>query len=495
MKQIILITLIAFCAASCNDWLDVRPETEQKEEDLFSSVNGFFDALTGCYMTMAGTDLYGERLMYTNIESLANQWYMPEDMTRYEDADLSKHDYTTDYCRSAIAAMYDGLFHTIAQANMIIKYADERADVFADETMLAVVQSEAYAIRAFCQFDVLRLFGQVPGGTQQVQLPYSYTTSIYEMPAYYGFDEYVGLLKEDIASALELLKENDPIFEYTFDELNGGASLADDHLAYRQSRLNYWAVKALEARMLLYVGEKQEAYRVAMEIIDATGADGAPLMELSGQSDLGSNYKALPHECLFYVSKFDLHDEALTILQGPEGHSFRPSDALVITADMYSDLYLDVVTTTYNRAGYMWTQTSEPGSSLQYYTLQKYAWNDEEEGSYMTTRQLLPMLRMAEMYLIAMEGAPSLTEANDLYAVYMEDHGIGPTMLAPLASEEELETFLLNEYRREFFGEGQMFYAYKRTDTRNVQWLENMEMSEEFYILPLPETEYNPNNL
>ena len=31
MKYILLITLIAFCTASCNDWLDVRPETEQKD--------------------------------------------------------------------------------------------------------------------------------------------------------------------------------------------------------------------------------------------------------------------------------------------------------------------------------------------------------------------------------------------------------------------------------------------------------------------------------
>ena len=26
---------------SCNNWLDVRPETEQKEEDQFSTENGF----------------------------------------------------------------------------------------------------------------------------------------------------------------------------------------------------------------------------------------------------------------------------------------------------------------------------------------------------------------------------------------------------------------------------------------------------------------------
>lgn len=496
MKYILLITLIAFCTASCNDWLDVRPETEQKEEDQFSSVNGFFDALTGCYMTMAGSDLYGERLMYTNIESLANLWYTPEEMSRYEDFDLSKHDYTTDYCRSAIEAIYGGLFNTIAQANMIIKYTDERADVFTDETMLNVVRGEAYAIRAYCQFDALRLFGQMPGGAQQVQLPYSYTTSIFEMPAYYGFDEYVGLLKEDIAQALELLEDNDPIFEYTFEELNGGASLANDHLGYRQSRLNYWAVKALEARMHLYVGETQDAYRVAMEIIDAQGADGAPVIELSGAADIASGYKALPNECLFYISKFDLHDEALTILSGPEGNSFRPSEALVITDDMYSDLYQDVASTSYNRGAQMWSPISAPGSSLVYRTLQKYYWDDEVGiGSGMTTHQLLPMLRLSEMYLIAMECAPSLTETNDLYAVYMEEHGIAPTMLTPFANEEEVEDFMLNEYRREFFGEGQMFYTYKRTHTQDVLWLEDVEATENFYTLPLPETEYNPNNL
>ena len=472
MKYILLITLIAFCTASCNDWLDVRPETEQKEEDQFSTVNGFWDALTGCYMTMAGSDLYGERLMYSNIESLANQWYMPEDMTRYEDEDLSKHDYTTDYSRSAIEAMYSGLFSAIVQANMLIKYADERADVFTDESMRAVVQGEAYAIRAYCQFDVLRLFGQVPQGSRQVELPYSYTTSIYEMPAYYGFGKYVDLLKEDIAKALELLEKNDPLFEYSFAELNTNISLLDDHLRYRQSRLNYWAVKALEARLHLYVGETADAYRVAMEVINAKGPDGSSVMELSGQADLESGYLAMPHECLFYVSKFDLHDEAWSILQGPEDQSFRPSTTLVITQDMFTNLYQDVSTTGYNRAGDMWTQVREPGSSLNYYTLQKYAWDDEAEESTMTTRQLLPMLRMAELYLIAMEGAPSMTEVNELYSVYMEDHGIAPTMLTPLADEQALKTFLLNEYRREFFGEGQMFYTYKRTNTTDVQWME-----------------------
>ena len=62
MKYTLLIILLAFCMTSCNDWLDVRPRTEQKDYDQFSTVDGFFDALVGTYMEMAATDAYGERL-------------------------------------------------------------------------------------------------------------------------------------------------------------------------------------------------------------------------------------------------------------------------------------------------------------------------------------------------------------------------------------------------------------------------------------------------
>ncbi len=65
-------------------------------------------------------------------------------------------------------------------------------------------------------------------------------------------------------------------------------------MCFRQSRLNYWAVRALHARMALYLGETQEAHDIAMEIINAKGADGEPLMALSGASDLTKGYNALP---------------------------------------------------------------------------------------------------------------------------------------------------------------------------------------------------------
>ena len=76
----------------------------------------------------------------------------------------------------------------------------------------------------------------------------------------------------------------------------------------------------------------------------------------------------------------------------------------------------------------------------------------------------------------------------------MEDHGISPTILNSLANMDEVQEFIINEYRREFFGEGLMFYTYKRLNAKEILWYDG-NVTESTYILPLPETEYNPNNL
>ena len=52
---------------------------------------------------------------------------------------------------------------------------------------------------------------------------------------------------------------------------------------------------------------------------------------------------------------------------------------------------------------------------------------------------------------------------------------------------------LEQEYRREFFAEGQVFYFYKRHQITQMWSKPSVEITESDYILPLPNTEYNPN--
>lgn len=494
MKYILLITMMACCMVSCNDWLDVRPETEQKDKDQFSTVGGFYDALTGCYMALAGDDAYGERLTMSNIESLANLWYMPEDRNTYgrlADWDLTKHDYTTDAARAAVKAFYGGLFNVIAQANMILKYADEQGDVFADTTALAIVKGEAYALRALCHFDVLRLFGQMPlNASKQVELPYSQVTGIDNMPAYYGYADYQRLLKADLDRAASLLYNNDPLFTYTFKELYKEANVSDHHLLYRQSHLNYWAVKALQARVHLYLGETTDAYRIAKEIIDAQGPDGAAVMKMSGPEDFAKGYKLCPTECLFYLSKHDVMTHSETFLIGGRENAFFGDD-LVLTAARFNTLYAGENLSSHNRYKNCWNEKIRSSSVANAYVATTKYYFDEKVENKILYYQLVPMLRMSEVYLIAMETSLNLSEVNALYKEYMVAHEVGDSRDFP--GLDEARRWIHAEYLREFVAEGQAFYTYKRTGAKEMQG-RTEPVGENDYVLPLPETEFNPNN-
>ncbi len=478
--------------SSCNEWLDVRPQTEQKEEDQFSTYEGFCNALTGCYMSMANQDIYGERLTMTNIESLANLWYLDEDKTsRYEDLALYKHDYTSTYAEDAIQVFYAGLFNTIAQANVIIKNINEKGNVIHNPAIRATIQGEAYAIRAYCQLDVLRLFGQCPqNATQTVMLPYSETTSIYEMPAYYKFEDYITKLKEDINMAESLLKNNDPVFSHSFSELNSAPDDVDDYMYYRQSRLNYWAVKALEARMNLYVGNKDKAYQIAKkEIIDAT-YNGQKVITLSGTEDFRAGYKLCPSECLFYLSKYDVMTYSSAFLIGGNTSTKYGQNNLAITPEMRTDLYNGQNTNSHNRYLNWWNNKVTDNFGQYMSAITKYFWNNETATNQTLYYQIIPMLRLSEIYLIAMECTTNLDEANQLYKDYMLSHDVANT--TDFTSLDDVRQFVIDEYRREFFAEGQMFYTYKRLKSTSMMWRET-PVSESEYILPLPRTEFNPN--
>ena len=81
--MMLCLSLFAF---GCNDWLDVQPKSQVKEEDLFSSESGFRDALTGIYALMGRVETYGGNSTMGFMDMLA-QTYSKVDYD-YEDAFL-----------------------------------------------------------------------------------------------------------------------------------------------------------------------------------------------------------------------------------------------------------------------------------------------------------------------------------------------------------------------------------------------------------------------
>ena len=465
--KIYLFILAVVLFSSCNDWLTVTPQNKTQEDDLFKTGDGYRVALNGLYQQMSENSLYGQELTW-GFMSVLSQNYVYDNLKSQRYKDAGAYEYGTSGCSSIIDGIWRKLYNTIANCNNLLQRIEtENPGLFElKELERNMIMGEAYSIRAFCQLDVLRLFGQMPqGASRQVELPYSETTSIDEMPAYYSFDDYVVKLESDLSKAESLLKDNDPLFQYTFSELNSANrnELSDSYMYYRQSRMNYWAVKAIQARMYLYLGKKDKAYMLAKEIIEAKGADGELVMTMSGETDIAKGYKACPSECLLYLSKYDVKTYSSVFLIGNKVDQQAGAGHLVISSSMLSDLYAGQNTGSHNRYLNCWNRNVKDASANLYGALTKYYFADDAENQ-MLYYQIIPLLRMSEIYLIAMETSSDLDEINEWYHDYMLAHSVVLNE-AGFSALSEVPGEMVNEYRREFYGEGQMFYTYKICST------------------------------
>jgi hypothetical protein len=499
IKIYTVIAVLALSAVSCEEWLDVMPKTMQNAEVMFDSYQGYKDALTGCYLKMKSRNLWGEHMTITTVEYLAQHWEL-WDENETVDA-IKKHDYLDDNVRPIFQRIYAGLFNVIVQANTIIEAMPKTGETaIEDPDCRGVIEGEAYAIRALCHFEALRLFGQVPGGSQSVRLPFTDDVSR-EPSRYYDYAEYIRLIEADLTKAEALLLEHDPFVEHTVETVNNSGAAAgtirDPFLHYRQLRLNYWAVKALQARFYLYTGKTAEAYAAANAVIQA--ANNGKGFNLAGGvsaiNNIASKYYALPGEGLFMLSNHQLVDYISSIFLG-EGTTYvnvhMTPQRMEGTASVFGLFGEPYAASTNNRFKSIWIRKSSIYAPRPVFELLKYDQRNTTTMSNMNLllyKQLMPVLRLSEMYLIAMETSNDLAEINSLYTPYQRARDIPPT---PLASMQEVTDMIEKEYRREFFGEGQMFGFYKRHNATSMVWSDRA-ISEENYVIPLPTTEFDPN--
>lgn len=120
--------------------------------------------------------------------------------------------------------------------------------------------------------------------------------------------------------------------------------------------------------------------------------------------------------------------------------------------------------------------------SSNYYVINKYrAYEKNDLGSICN---LIPLLRLSEMYLILIETAP-LAEAQGYYETYRSSRNV----TTPVLTEAGRAKSILSEYRREFYAEGQLFYAHKRMNSpfADITWMPRGAVVN--YVLPLPKSE------
>ena len=492
----LFITLSLACSG-CSNWLDVQPKNEVTREKIYTQPGGFQDALTHCYIDMASRNLYGENLTFGYTDLLANLWQRPSSPDNLYRL-IPMFDFESTKMKTLTQTIYDQLYNTIVSANVVLAELDKHPGTIADEQLREVIRGEGHAIRALLHFEVLRLFGQIPNGaTLQRDLYYSYTDNLTVLPTKCSYAEYVKLVEKDFKAAEDLLSKHDPALKYSFEELNSeetnhSPELAklNDYLYFRQFRLNIYAVRALMARFYQYTGAKELATQYAKSVVEAT-VNGKPVVTLSTNSDARQSWFGSPSEALFLLSTPQLATYAQTILGNKsETGTLSENELYVSTANLTNKVFMKENLASDVRFVSIWKGGKRTISGGNMSVLQKYFYDTENLSNLnrmMTKQQVVPVIRLSELYLILMENSNSVGEINSLYDTYMRSKNVLITT-PKFDSVEKFKLSLVNEYVREFFGEGQMFGLYKRLGTQKMLF-QKETMSEDKYCIPVPDTE------
>lgn len=457
--SIILVVFSPLLLSSCEDWLDVSPSEQKKKSEMFSKAEGFRNVLTGAYIRMKSNSLYGQEMVCGSIENLAQHWnYSSNTIGSY----LNTYNYRATVVEDAMAAVYNNLFKVVADVNGLLGDIDNGT---LGENDYNLIKGEALALRAFCHFDVLRLFGPMPTnpGSERI-LPY--VKEVINRPnTFLNYEQFTRELFNDIDEAEACLKKVDPILNNSIATLNTPSQLTDNFYGYRQMRMNYYAVCALKARAALWTGNKSQALEYARIVINATSPDGAKMFRLGTLNDCASGDKVLSSEHIFNLKVADISSTL------GAGTTYQKTQSQ-LRSQLYESGTTDI------RFVNMWNYVYDSYWWTYYNYFVKYVQSDNMPS---LAKNVIPLIRLYEMYLIAME-CSSISEANSLYTEMTVARN-APALT--ITTQEQLNELLIKEYNREFYGEGQAFYAYKRMAAEKI-YFTNEQGSKDTYVVPLP---------
>lgn len=483
MKKYLILIITIAPLSSCKKWLDVKPQTEVEQEVLFSTEAGFMEAVNGLYTRCAQQDLYGKELSVGFPDVLAQNYNVsPEDPHKYRQTIL--YNYKDQDFITRKDAAWKGLYNVIANSNIILEHVDKQKGVLT-QPIYAIVKGEALAMRAYCHFDVLRLFAASytaePNGKG---IPYV-TAFSKDVPRMYKTGEAIDAMLQDLNAAKELLRSADPIltpgYKVGYDRAVDSSTEKDGPLFTQERRhhLNYYAVCGELARIYLYKGDYPNALLNALEVINAHKFPWTKQSDFL-HPDEEKKDRMLYKEQLFavYVSNAETTDALRRLLRNEQS-------SLYIMLQDGRNIY---ETGSVGGEDFRYKQwfSEQSVSSGNYLRLEKYT-RDPDRNIH---PQLGPAMRLSEMYYIAAECTfdSNPAKAWEYFNTVRLNRGIGTQRNDP--SKAIFMQELVKEARKELFGEGQIFYMYKRL---NISFPgpfgSTIPATSSIFVLPFPDDE------
>ena len=506
MKKIlyVLLVMLAMVTMGCEDWLEVNPGSEVKSEQLFNDESGFKDALTGVYVNLTSSELYGQYLSWQIIENQAQQYDLGSNSYYTK---LQTYNFEDVNAQNVIESIWLKQYNVISNINNLLINLEEKGEIL-DPTVFNLIKGEALALRAYCHFDLIRLYGKGDLENRaevlsELTIPYV-TNHSKELTEQLTYAETFQLIEKDIAEALELLK-SDPYYTEdikrpdNYDQLMEDPFFAANYRKGRETRMNYGAVKAFQARVYLWEGKINEAQVVSEETIaiiqEYIDRDrNAWATESWGVGYPSDVYRdqVFYFEQLFCLDVYKLGDYLQDFYPSYVGGSSN-SDRLIIKDDIIQEIFS--------------IGSGEGLSDLRYTNQLKKEGNNgwltikidkTDQTAYFSN--VIPMLKISEVYLIAAECYIKGNEVNlgksiEYLNLLKEKRNIPDEFNVPADADiETIKDAIFMEYRKDFIQEGQLYYFYKRLGYKSFPGVGNIEMSDEQYVFPYPDIEIDLGN-
>lgn len=463
MKRIYLMALPLTLLISCSDLFDINPPTEVKAEELFSQEQGFYDALMGVYVDATQSALYGRQFSYGFIDILVNMYTVVESSANVQ---IQDGNYENMYVKPATVAFWKSSYNLIANCNNILEYMPGKEALFYPGNY-QLLEAETRAFRAFLHFDLLRLYASSPKyGAGQKAIPYVDAISKVPFPQL-TVNQVLDKVIADLERSWELLKMCDPLLEKEPQKVTSFM----DYLTPRGFRLgrncrfNYYTVSALLARVYLYKGDLQKAYFYAHLVYESDYAQFGNINTYTWTEDVLTG---------FWQSPSTVEYNSRVYFSGDAG-----DDKLQMNNDARREIF-----------------EVQKYQSVDVRNLKNFAARNEGSeiflGKYFNSSFCYPVIKRSEAYLILAETATA--NQDDPYKFLNELRQARGLLAFPLRAGDDLEEEIRKEYCKEFIGEGQLFYYYKRKNASVFKGnnLRNVTgMGDAAYCLPVPDDEKN----
>ncbi len=477
----ILILVVGITTISCNDFLDLDPISEETSGNAYETASQIEAALVGAYESFQSSEYYvWDNVLFQDVRS--DNAYAGGDNPEIFQIDFLDIAPT----HSRLFTHWSNIYNAISKTNLVLERIDGISDPFLTDERRNQIKGEAYFLRSYHYFTLVKLWGGVPLILNTITSTDSESVNIPRASA----EEVYVQITSDLETAASLLP----------DIYGNDASI-------NKARATAGAAHALAAKA--YAQQPSPNYNVVLTHIEAVESSTA-------------NYQLIAYEQLFDGNNYNNAESIIEVqyLGGNEGNfgpqlllppsisgdTWRkfvtPSVDIVNAFDAEGDVVRKNTAILFEAVQWVdeyWGNTQ--GSSIPF----SYKWKNANgfasaDNTYLIRYGDIVLLK-AEAYNELNQLGNAVTEVNRI----RNRASLPDLTMAQSSSQEILRETILNERRLELFLEGQRWDDLARynqlvatmnnlneIDLRNGSPV-NYNMTDAKKLLPIPQQELDRN--